>query len=112
MVELVRGLSGSNLPCDGCYWFKFAYPQLMNLAEAKLYDITQFFQYSSLIYDLSFLYRNSVSGSQICYTRSSICVCVCVWRERERERESRWWIGLNAKATEKDPRAFICVVYM
>ena len=32
----------------------------------------------------------------------------CVWRERE----SRWWIGLNAKATEKDPGAFIYVVYM
>ena len=88
MVALVRGLSGSNLPCGGCYWFEFAYPQLMNLAEAKLYDITQFFQYSSLIYDLSFLYRNSVSGSQICYgTRSSILVCLCGERERERERE-------------------------
>ena len=41
-----------------------------------------------------------------------VFVCVCVCGERERERESRWWIGLNAKATEKDPRAFICVVYM
>ena len=86
MVELVGVLSGSNLPCGGCYWFEFAYPQLMNLAEAKLYDITQFFQYSSLIYGLSFLYRNNVSGSQICYwTRSSVFVCVCVWRERERD---------------------------
>lgn len=82
MVELVGGLSGSNLPCGGCYWFESAYPQLVNLAEAKLYDSTQFFQYNCLIYDLSFLYRNSVSRSQICYgTRSSILVCV----ERERE---------------------------
>ena len=106
MVELVRGLSGSNLPCGGCYWFEFAYPQLVNLVEAKLYDSTQFFQYSSLIYDLSFLYRNSVFRESYYDTRSSILVCVCV------ERESRWWIGLNAKATEKDPGAFICVVYM
>ena len=90
MVELVRGLSGSNLPYGGCYWFEFAYPQLMNLVEAKLYDITQFFQYNSLINDLSFLYRNSVLRSQICYgTRSSILECVCGERERERERERK-----------------------
>ena len=38
------------------------------------------------------------------------CVCVCVCGERE--KECRWWIGLNAKAIEKDPGAFICVVYM
>ena len=81
MVELVRGLSGSNLPCGGCYWFEFAYPQLVNLVEAKLYDSTQFFQYSSLIYDLSFLYRNSVSGSPV-MTLDLVFWCVCVWRER------------------------------
>ena len=82
MVALVRGLSGSNLPCGGCYWFEFAYPQLVNLVEAKLYDSTQFFQYSSLIYDLSFLYRNSVSGSPV-MTLDLVFWCVCVCGERE-----------------------------
>ena len=31
------------LPCGGCQRFEFAYLQLMNLANTRLYDSTQFF---------------------------------------------------------------------
>ena len=34
------GLRGDGLPCDGCQWFKYAYLQLMNLDDTKLYDST------------------------------------------------------------------------
>ncbi|OMP12659.1 hypothetical protein COLO4_00694 [Corchorus olitorius] len=43
MVESVGGLRGGGLPCGGCQRFESAYLQLVNLAETKLYDSTQFF---------------------------------------------------------------------
>ncbi|KAK8519704.1 hypothetical protein V6N12_030068 [Hibiscus sabdariffa] len=55
MVESVGGLRGGGLSCGGCQRFESAYLQLVNLAETKLYDSTQFFRFGSSIYDLSFM---------------------------------------------------------
>ncbi|CAH8254578.1 unnamed protein product [Arabidopsis lyrata] len=55
MVESVRGLIGGGLPCGGCQRFESAYLQLVNLADTKLYDSTQFFRFGSSIYDFSFM---------------------------------------------------------
>lgn len=57
MVESVGGLRGGGLPCGGCQRFESAYLQLVNLADTKLYDSTQFFRFGSsiYIYDLSFM---------------------------------------------------------
>lgn len=55
MVESVGGLRGGGLPCGGCQRFESAYLQLVNLAETKLYDSTQFFRFGSSIYDLAFM---------------------------------------------------------
>ena len=55
MVESVRGLIGGGLPCGGCQRFESAYLQLVNLADTKLYDSTQFFRFGRSIYDLSFM---------------------------------------------------------
>lgn len=53
MVESVsRGLRDGGLPCGGCQRFESAYLQLVNLADTKLYDSTQF---GRSIYDLSFM---------------------------------------------------------
>ncbi|KAL5697093.1 hypothetical protein ACHQM5_031039 [Ranunculus cassubicifolius] len=49
------GLRGSGLPCGGCQRFESAYLQLVNLADTKVYDSTQFFRFGSWIYDLSFM---------------------------------------------------------
>ncbi|KAK6923572.1 hypothetical protein RJ641_011876 [Dillenia turbinata] len=49
------GLRGGGLPCGGCQRFESAYLQLVNLADTKLYDSTQFFRFGSSIYDLSFM---------------------------------------------------------
>ncbi|KAF3622453.1 hypothetical protein FXO37_32330 [Capsicum annuum] len=46
---------GGGLPCGGCQRFESAYLQLVNLADTKLYDCTQFFRFSGSIYDLSFI---------------------------------------------------------
>jgi len=43
MVESVGGLRGGGLPYGECQRFKSAYLQLVNLANTKLYDNTQFF---------------------------------------------------------------------
>ncbi|KAL4651873.1 hypothetical protein ACB092_01G192500 [Castanea dentata] len=43
------------LPCGRCQRLKFAYLQLVNLADTKLYDSTQFFRFGSSIYDFSFI---------------------------------------------------------
>ncbi|KAD5960507.1 hypothetical protein E3N88_11979 [Mikania micrantha] len=48
-------LRGGGLPCGGCQRFESAYLQLVNLADTKLYDSTQFFRFGSSIYDLSFM---------------------------------------------------------
>ncbi|PHT94410.1 hypothetical protein T459_02292 [Capsicum annuum] len=48
-------LRGGGLPCGGCQRFESAYLQLVNLADTKLYDCTQFFRFSGSIYDLSFI---------------------------------------------------------
>ncbi|KAH0677866.1 hypothetical protein KY285_025667 [Solanum tuberosum] len=48
-------LRGGGLPCGGCQRFESAYLQLVNLADTKLYDSTQFFRFGGSIYDLSFL---------------------------------------------------------
>ncbi|GAV76036.1 LOW QUALITY PROTEIN: hypothetical protein CFOL_v3_19511, partial [Cephalotus follicularis] len=55
MVESVGGLRDGGLPCGRCQRFESAYLQLMNLADTKLYNSTQFFRFGSLIYDLSFI---------------------------------------------------------
>lgn len=55
MVESVRGLIGGGLPCGGCQRFESAYLQLVNLADTKLYDSTQFFRFGSSIYNFSFM---------------------------------------------------------
>ncbi len=55
MVESVGGLRGGGLPCGGCQRFESAYLQLVNLADTKLYDSTQFFRFGSSIYDFSFM---------------------------------------------------------
>lgn len=55
MVESVGGMRGGGLPCGGCQRFESAYLQLMNLADTKLYDSTQFFRFGGSIYDLSFM---------------------------------------------------------
>ena len=55
MVESVGGLRGGGLPCGGCQRFESAYLQLVNLADTKLYDSTQFFRFGRSIYDLSFM---------------------------------------------------------
>lgn len=49
------GLRGGGLPCGGCQRFESAYLQLVNLADTKLYDSTQFFRFGGSIYDLSFM---------------------------------------------------------
>ena len=49
------GLRGGDLPCGGCQRFESAYLQLVNLADTKLYDSTQFFRFGGSIYDLSFM---------------------------------------------------------
>ena len=49
------GLRGGGLPCGGCQRFESAYLQLVNLADTKLYDSTQFFRFGSSIYDFSFM---------------------------------------------------------
>ncbi|KAH0739290.1 hypothetical protein KY290_037995 [Solanum tuberosum] len=46
---------GGGLPCGGCQRFESAYLQLVNLADTKLYDSTQFFRFGGSIYDLSFM---------------------------------------------------------
>ncbi|KVH87896.1 hypothetical protein Ccrd_024790, partial [Cynara cardunculus var. scolymus] len=48
-------LRGGGLPCGGCQRFESAYLQLVNLADTKLYDSTQFFRFGGSIYDLSFM---------------------------------------------------------
>lgn len=55
MVESVGGLRGGGLPCGGCQRFESAYLQLVNLADTKLYDSTQFFRFGSSIDDFSFM---------------------------------------------------------
>lgn len=55
MVESVGGRRGGGLPCGGCQRFESAYLQLVNLADTKLYDSTQFFRFGGSIYDLSFM---------------------------------------------------------
>lgn len=55
MVESVGGLRDGGLPCGGCQRFESAYLQLVNLADTKLYDSTQFFRFGGSIYDLSFM---------------------------------------------------------
>ena len=55
MVESVGGLRDGGLPCGGCQRFESAYLQLVNLADTKLYDRTQFFRFGGSIYDLSFM---------------------------------------------------------
>jgi hypothetical protein len=55
MVESVGDLRGGGLPCGGCQRFESAYLQLVNLADTKLYDSTQFFRFGGSIYDLSFM---------------------------------------------------------
>ncbi|MBA0844618.1 hypothetical protein Goarm_022450 [Gossypium armourianum] len=47
MVESVGGLRGDGLPCGRCQRFESAYLQLVNFAEIKLYDSTQFFRFGS-----------------------------------------------------------------
>ncbi|RID74962.1 hypothetical protein BRARA_B02035, partial [Brassica rapa] len=56
MVESVRGLIGGGLPCDGYQRFESAYLQLVNLADTKLYDSTQFFRvkFDSIRYSFRF----------------------------------------------------------
>ncbi|KAK9081068.1 hypothetical protein Scep_031063 [Stephania cephalantha] len=49
------GLRGGGLPCGGCQRFESAYLQLVNLADTKVYDSTQFCRFGSSIYDLSFM---------------------------------------------------------
>ncbi|KAL5696845.1 hypothetical protein ACHQM5_003915 [Ranunculus cassubicifolius] len=49
------GLRGSGLPCGGCQRFESAYLQLVNLADTKVYDSTQFSRFGSWIYDFSFM---------------------------------------------------------
>ena len=53
--RISRGLRGGGLPCGGCQRFESAYLQLVNLADTKLYDSTQFFRFGGSIYDLSFM---------------------------------------------------------
>ncbi|PHU21329.1 hypothetical protein BC332_06436 [Capsicum chinense] len=48
-------LRGGGLPCGRGQRFESAYLQLVNLADTKLYDSTQFFRFSGSIYDLSFM---------------------------------------------------------
>ncbi|KAM7460593.1 hypothetical protein LguiB_036071 [Lonicera macranthoides] len=48
-------LRGGGLPCGGCQRFESAYLQLVNLADTKLYDSTQFFRFGGSIYDFSFM---------------------------------------------------------
>ncbi|GJR20417.1 hypothetical protein Tco_0352329 [Tanacetum coccineum] len=48
-------LRGGGLPCGGCQRFESAYLQLVNLADTKLYDSTQFFRFGGSIYYLSFM---------------------------------------------------------
>ncbi|PHT98342.1 hypothetical protein BC332_32742 [Capsicum chinense] len=48
-------LRGSGLPSGGYQRFESAYLQLVNLADTKLYDSTQFFEFGGSIYDLSFM---------------------------------------------------------
>ena len=48
-------LTVSNQNCGGCQRFESAYLQLVNLADTKLYDSTQFFRFGSSIYDFSFM---------------------------------------------------------
>ena len=55
MVESVGGLRDGGLPCGGCQRFESAYLQLVNLADTKLYDSTQFFRFGRSIYDFSFM---------------------------------------------------------
>ena len=49
------GPRGGGLPCGGCQRFESAYLQLVTLADAKVYDSTQFFRFGSSIYDFSFM---------------------------------------------------------
>ena len=49
------GLRGGGLPCGGCQRFESAYLQLVNLADTKLYDSTEFCQFGSSIYDFTFM---------------------------------------------------------
>lgn len=49
------GRRDGGLPCGGCQQFESAYLQLVNLADTKLYDSTQFFRFGSSIYDFSFM---------------------------------------------------------
>ena len=49
------GRRGGGLPCGGCQRFESAYLQLVNLADTKLYDSTQFFRFGSSIYDFLFM---------------------------------------------------------
>ena len=53
--RISRGLRRSGLPCGGCQRFESAYLQLVNLADTKLYDSTQFFLFGSSIYYFSFM---------------------------------------------------------
>ncbi|KAD6796066.1 hypothetical protein E3N88_06962 [Mikania micrantha] len=53
--DRILDLRGGGLPCGGCQRFESAYLQLVNLADTKLYDITQFFRFDGSIYDLSFM---------------------------------------------------------
>ncbi|KAF3617979.1 hypothetical protein FXO37_34414 [Capsicum annuum] len=48
-------LRGGGLPCGGCQRFESAYLQLLNLADTKLCNSTQFFRFGGSIYDLSFM---------------------------------------------------------
>ena len=48
-------MRGGGLPCGGCQRFESAYLQLVNLADTKLYDSTQFFRFGGSIYDFSFM---------------------------------------------------------
>lgn len=49
------GPRGGGLPCGGCQRFESAYLQLVTLADAKVYDSTQFCRFGSSIYDFSFM---------------------------------------------------------
>lgn len=87
--RISRGLRGGGLPCGGCQRFESAYLQLVNLADTKLYDSTQFFpiRQFDLCYDLSFMDVDKILPSSSTLGWHSLQV-----KGEVQTRKGLWWI--------------------
>lgn len=85
--RISRGLRGGGLPCGGCQRFESAYLQLVNLADTKLYDSTQFFRFGSLIYAMIYHSWTLIRSFHLAAPKDGIA-----FKGEVQTRKGLWWI--------------------